>query len=110
MNRKLVRPRVSDYAATTVAVVEPALAAAEARNERSHLRAETIYYLEQMKAGAHVAVVLNGGEQVRGRIGWYDRRSVKILRDNAPDLLLFKHSIRFMHQADADGGALGGLS
>src|SRR4051794_29350417 len=62
--------------------------------------AEQFYYSKQMQSKTPMVVVLNDGEQLEGVLEWYDRDCVKLTREGAPNLLLLKHSIKYMHKAD----------
>ncbi len=48
-----------------------------------------------------VQVKLRGGEIVRGWIEYYDRDMVRLTRDGAPNLFIFKHEIMYIAE---DGG------
>ena len=69
--------------------------------------AENFYYVKQMQARTPVAVVLNDGEVLRGIVEWYDRDCIKLTRVGSPNLLLYKHSIKYVYK-DGDEAALGG--
>jgi host factor-I protein len=43
-----------------------------------------------------VRVKLMSGEVVRGWIEYYDRRMVRLTRDGAPNLFIFKHEIAYI--------------
>lgn len=62
--------------------------------------AEVFYYKKQIDARTEMVFVLNDGEQVRGTIEWYDTDALKINRVDAPNLLLPRHSIKYMFKAD----------
>jgi host factor-I protein len=47
-----------------------------------------------------VSIKLMDGEVVRGWIEYYDRRMVRLTRDGAPNLFIFKHDIAYI-AADA---------
>ena len=47
-------------------------------------------------------VVLTDGEQLEGVIEWYDRDCLKLNREGSPNLLLFKHCIKYMYKADPE--------
>ena len=111
MNRKLVRPNLAEIKEKMSAprsVVAPAPDRGE-RPERAGRRrpappesthAEAFYYLKQMNAETPMVVVLDDGEQIRGRIGWYDRGCLKVPRDDGPPILLFKHCIRYVYKQE----------
>ncbi|MBV9406726.1 MAG: RNA chaperone Hfq [Acidobacteriaceae bacterium] len=64
--------------------------------------AEQFYYSKQMQGKTHMVVVLTDGEQLEGVIEWYDRDCLKLNRNGAPNLLLFKHCIKYMYKADPE--------
>lgn len=64
--------------------------------------AENFYYLKQMNARTPMVVVLTDGEQVRGCIEWYDRTSLKVNRDGAPNLLIQKHCIKYVYKQEEE--------
>ena len=61
--------------------------------------AEQFYYSKQMQGKTQMVVVLTDGEQLEGVIEWYDRECLKLNRDGAPNLLLYKHCIKYMYKA-----------
>ena len=64
--------------------------------------AENFYYLKQMNARTPMVVVLTDGEQVRGWIEWYDRASIKVNREGAPNLLIQKHCIKYLYKQEEE--------
>lgn len=64
--------------------------------------AEQFYYSKQMQGKTHMAVVLTDGEKLEGVIEWYDRDCLKLNRTGAPNLLLYKHCIKYMHKAEPE--------
>lgn len=62
--------------------------------------AENFYYLKQMQNKTPMIVVLNDGTELSGWIEWYDKSCIKLNRKSAPNLLLFKHSIKFMFKEE----------
>jgi host factor-I protein len=61
--------------------------------------AEQFYYSKQMQSKTPMVIVLTDGEQLEGVLEWYDRDCVKLNRDGAPNLLLYKHCIKYMYKA-----------
>ncbi|MGI8961279.1 MAG: Hfq-like protein [Bryobacteraceae bacterium] len=61
--------------------------------------AEQFYYSKQMQGKTHMVVLLTDGEQLEGVIEWYDRDCLKLNREGAPNLLLYKHCIKYMYKA-----------
>ncbi len=43
-----------------------------------------------------VQVKLRGGEVVRGWIEYYDKNMIRLTRDGAPNLFIFKHEIMYI--------------
>ncbi|MBZ5640867.1 MAG: RNA chaperone Hfq [Acidobacteriia bacterium] len=64
--------------------------------------AEAFYYLKQMNNRTPMVVVLDNGEQLRGRIEWYDRSCIKVNRDGSPNLLVFKHAIKYLYKQEEE--------
>ncbi len=62
--------------------------------------AETYYYKKQIDAHTKMVIVLSDGEEIVGTIEWYDLDALKVNRTNAPNLLLPKHSIKYMYKAE----------
>jgi host factor-I protein len=50
-----------------------------------------------------VSVKLMGGEVVRGWIEYYDRNMVRLTREGAPNLFIFKHEIMWISEEAAKG-------
>ncbi|HEV3253188.1 MAG TPA: RNA chaperone Hfq [Candidatus Acidoferrales bacterium] len=112
VNRKLFRPSLTEvkdqYAprATQVAT-PPAPRKKPAPPEQTH--AENFYYVKQMQARTPVAVVLTDGEVLRGTVEWYDRDCIKLTRFGSPNLLIYKHSIKYLFKEGEDA-AQGGTN
>ena len=64
--------------------------------------AENFYYLKQMNAKTPMVITLTDGEQVRGWIEWYDRASIKVNREGAPNLLIQKRCIKYLYKQDEE--------
>ena len=95
-NRKLIRPNLSE--------IKEKLAGARAPRRKpvppEQTNAETFYYLKQMNARTRMVVALMDGEELRGVIEWYDRNCIKVNRDDAPNLLVYKHQVKYLFKAD----------
>jgi len=61
--------------------------------------AENFYYMKQMQTKTPMVIVLKDGETLEGIIEWYDKGCLKVNRDGAPNLLLYKANIKYMHKA-----------
>jgi len=107
INRKLIRPSLSAPAPRTEPVSErrerlertDRMPAMKKMSSQDQTHAENFYYQKQMQSKTPVVVVLKDGEQVQGLIEWYDRNCIKLTRHGAPNLLLYKPSIRYMYKA-----------
>ena len=62
--------------------------------------AEIFYYKKQIDSHTQMVIVLQDGEEIRGTIEWYDRDALKINRQDAPNILLLKHNIKYLFKAD----------
>ncbi|MCX6576178.1 MAG: RNA chaperone Hfq [Candidatus Aminicenantes bacterium] len=60
--------------------------------------AENYYYLKQMSKKTPMAVVFHDGQVIEGYIEWYDRNCIKLNRDKAANLLVFKSNIKYMYK------------
>jgi host factor-I protein len=60
--------------------------------------AEIFYYKKQIEGHVPMVLILQDGEQIYGTIEWYDRHALKINRDEAPNILLLKHNIKYMYK------------
>jgi len=58
--------------------------------------AENFYYQKQMQTKTPMVIVLRDGEQVHGTIEWYDKACIKISRNGAPNLMIYKPAIKYM--------------
>jgi RNA chaperone Hfq len=64
--------------------------------------AEAFYYVKQMTGRTPMVVILDNGTELRGHIEWYDRNCIKVNREGAPNLLLYKHAIRYMYKQEEE--------
>lgn len=93
-NRKLIRPDVQD--------LKKEIGPRGARRKQvppEQTNAEEYYYLKQMANKTPMVVVLNNDEELRGWIEWYDKAMIKLNRNDGPNLLVPKHSIRYLFKA-----------
>jgi len=93
VNRKLIRPSLSDLREQEQGKFS--------RGQRKRVppeqtNAEEYYYLKQMAGKTPMVVRLVDGEEIRGVIEWYDKNCIKVNRETEPNLLIPKHSIRYM--------------
>jgi host factor-I protein len=60
--------------------------------------AENFYYQKQMQSKTPMVIVLADGEEIRGVIEWYDRACIKVNRVGAPNVLVYKSSIKYAYK------------
>ena len=95
-DRKLIRPSMTG-------VMERMPTRTSGRRKQvpaEQTNAESFYYLKQMQNHTAMVVVLDDGTELTGWIEWYDKNCVKLNRADAPNLLLFKHSIKYMFKEE----------
>jgi sRNA-binding regulator protein Hfq len=114
VNRKLFRPTLTEvkdqFPARPARGGSPQASSEPQRKkpappEQTH--AENFYYVKQMQSRTPVSVVLNDGEVLRGTVEWYDRDCIKLTRFGSPNLLVYKHSIKYLYK-EGDEAAQGG--
>ncbi len=115
VNRKLFRPTLTDvkeqqFVPRPSAPAAPQQQSAPQRKkpappEQTH--AENFYFVKQMQSRTPVAVVLTDGEVLHGSVEWYDRDCIKLTRIGSPNLLLYKHVIKYIYK-DGEDAAQGG--
>ncbi len=93
--RKLIRPNLSELKEKMVQE-KPGPKKKTPPVYETH--AENYYYLKQMSNRTPMAIVLNSGEIIKGVIEWYDKECIKVTRENAPNLLIYKHSIQYIYK------------
>jgi host factor-I protein len=96
-NRKLIRPSLTEMKDQR----SPA-ARKDAQKKSTppdQTNAENFYYLKQMQSKTSMTIVLKDGEVLKGVIEWYDKGCLKVNREDAPNLLIFKSNIKYMYKA-----------
>ena len=53
-----------------------------------------------MNSQIPMVVVLEDGEKLNGHIEWYDRSCLKVHRNDAPNLLVYKHTIKYLYKQE----------
>ena len=95
MNRKLIRPNLSEFKEKS---------SREQPKKKPHPAFETFaenyYYLKQMNKKIPMVVTLTDGEVVDGLVEWYDRDCIKLNRTDAPNLLIYKHNIKYLYKVE----------
>ena len=95
-NRKLIRPDLSEQKRSD----QPRAVTRRKQSPPEQTNAEEFYYLKQMAARTPRVVVLTNDEQLRGWIEWYDKAAIKLNRSSGPNLLIPKHSIRYLFKEE----------
>jgi host factor-I protein len=95
-SRRLIRPSISEVADRVPlrGMVHRKQAPPEQTN------AENYYFIKQMQAKTPMVVVLDDGAELHGWIEWYDRDCIKLNRNDGPNLMIYKHSIRYMFKEE----------
>ncbi|MFZ0801870.1 MAG: RNA chaperone Hfq [Terriglobales bacterium] len=118
-NRKLIRPSLNrnDHNHSAPAAGERRAERPE-RSERGGDRnggggrkasppeqtnAENFYYQKQMQSKTPMVIVLRDGEQVHGVIEWYDKSCIKVTRNGAANLMIYKPSIKYLYKEGENG-------
>jgi len=97
MYRKLIRPNLAEYKG------QKSRESSKKRSSPSYdTSAENYYYLKQMNKKTPVAIVFTDGEIMEGFIEWYDRNCIKLNRENAPNLLVYKNCIKYLYKVNPD--------
>ena len=93
INRKLIRPNLAEMKERL-----PARHTWRKQTPPEQTNAENFYYLKQMNAKTPMVLVLNDGEVLKGVIEWYDRNCLKVNRSDGPNLLIMKHSLKYVYK------------
>ncbi|MBL8170275.1 MAG: hypothetical protein JNJ50_19100 [Acidobacteria bacterium] len=64
--------------------------------------AESFYYKKQMDAHTPMVLVLQDNEVLHGTIEWYDKNSIKLHRQEGPNLLVLKHNIKYLYKDEKE--------
>ena len=115
-NRKLIRPLINhtNHSAVTHMPGHSAAGIGERRDrpdrgDRSsngarksappeQTNAENFYFQKQMQSKTPMVIVLLDDEEVHGVIEWYDKTCIKVNRIGAPNLMIYKPSIKYMYK------------
>jgi len=108
VNRRLYRPSFADAKEMPVPRPQhngPLPSKKPAPPELTH--AENFYWVKQMQGRTPMVVVLEAGEELHGFIEWYDRDCIKLTRQGAPNLMIFKRFIKYVYK-DGEESSQGG--
>jgi host factor-I protein len=98
-NRKLIRPSFNEAKAEVKSQRPQPRVGPKRTSPPEQTNAENFYYLKQMQSKTPMSIVLRDGEILKGVIEWYDKDCLKVNREGAPNLLVFKSNIKYMHKA-----------
>lgn len=96
-NRKLIRPSLDELKDRMNRRNSPPQQKKAVPPDQTN--AENFYYMKQMQTKTPMVIVLKDGETLEGIIEWYDKGCLKVNREGAPNLLLYKSNIKYMHKA-----------
>lgn len=99
MNRKLIRPNLTE-------IKEQYSSKANRKKPAppEQTNAENYYFIRQMNNKTPMVIQFKDGEEIRGVIEWYDKNCVKVHRTGAPNLLIYKDSIKYLYKDPAFDG------
>ncbi len=100
VNRKLIRPSLTEVKEQFAPRphMPPPGAVRKKPAPPDQTAAENFYYVKQMQARTPVAVGLTDGEILHGIVEWYDRDCIKLTRSGSPNLLIYKHCIKYIYK------------
>lgn len=96
-NRRLIRPALAEVKDRAASRAVSAQARKQAPPDVTN--AENFYYVKQMQAKTPLVVVLQDGEELHGTLEWYDKGCIKLTREEGPNLLVYKSSIKYIYKA-----------
>ncbi|MCX8160584.1 MAG: RNA chaperone Hfq [Candidatus Saccharicenans sp.] len=102
MQRKLIRPDLSEVKEKITKEAKEKEAARKKMPPPTDTHAENYYFLKQMNKRTPMAVVMADGERVEGYIEWYDRNCFKLNREGAPNLLIYKRQVKYLYKLEQE--------
>jgi sRNA-binding regulator protein Hfq len=72
------------------------LAPSETGREPETRHPEARYLASHVERRTRLVITLRDGEQLRGRLAWYDRGALRVDREDGRHLVLMKHAIRHL--------------
>ncbi len=95
--RKIIRPHLVSPRENMPASRPPA-ALAKKPVPPEQTTAENFDSMQEMQSKTPRVIVLTDGEVIQGVIEWYDKGCLKVNREGAPNLLLYKANIKYMYK------------
>lgn len=96
-NRKPIRTSAAS-SKTAMPIARTSVAPTKKPVPPDQTNAENFYYMKQMQSKTPMVVMMKDGEILKGVIEWYDKTCLKFNREGAPNLLLYKHNIKYMYK------------
>ena len=97
LNRRLIRPNLNEIKERV-----PGRQSWRKQAPPEQTNAESFYYLKQMNAKTPMVFVLKDGEVMRGVIEWYDRNCLKVNREDGPNVLVMKDSLKYAYKQEEE--------
>lgn len=97
MNRKLIRPNLTE-------IKEQQFSSKANRKKPAppeQTNAENYYFIRQMNNKTPMVILFKDGEEIHGIIEWYDKTCIKVHRNDAPNLLIYKDAIKYIFKDPA---------
>ena len=95
MNRKLIRPNLNE-------IKEQFSAKPKGGGKKpappDQTNAENYYFIRQMNNKTPMVILMTDGEEIHGIIEWYDRNCIKVHRNDAPNLLIYKDKVKYIYK------------
>ena len=98
-NRKLIRPSLDELKDRMNRRNHQAAPQQKKAIPPDQTNAENFYYMKQMQSKTPMVIVFRDGETIQGVIEWYDKTCLKVNREGAPNLLVYKPNIKYMYKA-----------
>ena len=92
MARKLIRPTLSDLDLQRTREGK----AKKKAKKRVQPLTHGLPISPKKGQGVRAAIILNDGEEIVGRIDWYDKSCIKVSREDGPNLVIMRHSIKYI--------------
>jgi host factor-I protein len=96
LNRKLIRPNLTE--------IKEQVNSKPNRKKPAppeQTNAENYYFIRQMNNKTPMVIQCKDGEEIRGIIEWYDKSCIKVHRNGAPNLLIYKDTIKYIFKDPA---------
>jgi host factor-I protein len=98
LNRKLIRPNLTEIKEQQFSNSKPNRKK-PAPPEQTN--AENYYFIRQMNNKTPMVIAFKDGEEIHGIVEWYDKRTIKVHRNDGPNLLIYKDSIKYIYKDPA---------